>query len=325
MSGTIKPLCAEDLEAVIAIDKAITGNSRRGFFEKRLNAALEQPEDYLYVGLHEQDKLVGYALAKLDFGEFGQPGAKASFDAIGVDQNYQGKGAGHQLLAAVEEILAHKKVDCLSSHVAWSDSTMLGFLSESGFMLAPRVVLSRDTSPIAQVEQFAEDDEPVEIDHSAPEGDEALALSQEPVLVRSMREDDLQKIIRIDRKITDNDRSAYYQRKQDEALNRSGIRVSLVAEMEGFVVGFIMVRLDYGEFGHTSSEAVMDALGVDPDYQANGIGAALMSRLMANLGSLRVDKVRTEIDWNDAGLISYLDNTGFLPAQALVLNRQIPG
>ena len=38
----LRMLTADDLERVIEIDRTITGRSRRGFFEKRLEAA-EQP------------------------------------------------------------------------------------------------------------------------------------------------------------------------------------------------------------------------------------------------------------------------------------------
>ncbi len=127
MSGEIKPLSAQDLEPVIAIDTSIVGTSRRGFFEKRLAAALKQPGEYIYVGLHDAGKLVGYALARLVAGEFGQPGARASFDAVGVDPNHQGRGAGKQLLQAVEKVLAHKGVGELTSQVPWSETAMLGF------------------------------------------------------------------------------------------------------------------------------------------------------------------------------------------------------
>ena len=324
MSETIKPLSADDLEAVIAIDATIAGKSRRGFFEKRLAAALKDPGDYVYVGLHEGCALIGYVLAKLVAGEFGQPDAKASIDAIGVAPDHQGRGAGHQLLQAVEDILTHKGVGEITSQVAWSDPVLPGFFGHIGFALAPRIILTRNTSAILQDDETDnDDDEVLEIDHSAPEGDDPTALSHDRVLVRSMAEADLAAIIKIDRKITGNDRSAYFQRKQQEVLHQSGVRVSLIAELEGFVVGFIMARVDFGEFGRTSSEAVMDALAVDPDYQGQGVGQALMAKLMANLAILQVDNIRTEVNWNDTGLIAYLDATGFAPAQTLVLNQKL--
>lgn len=167
--------------------------------------------------------------------------------------------------------------------------------------------------------------EPTELDFSSPQGDNLEALSRDHVPVRSMTEADLEALIAIDHRATGKDRSAYYQRKQREAMYETGIRVSLVAELDGHPVGFIMARVDYGEFGHTDPQAVMDTIGVDPGYRGRGVGRALMSQLIANLASLRVDHIRTQLDWNDVGLISYLDNVGFTPAQCVVLSRKLNG
>jgi len=48
-----------------------------------------------------------------------------------------------------------------------------------------------------------------------------------------------------------------------------------------------------------------------------------MSQLVANLATLQVDHIRTELDWNDVGLINYLDKLGFAPAQRVVLSRNL--
>ncbi len=130
-------------------------------------------------------------------------------------------------------------------------------------------------------------------------------------------------VISIDKKISGRDRTTYYERKQHEVLRATGVRVSLVAELEGFSVGFIMARVDFGEFGHTGKEAVMDTIGVDPGYQGQGVGQALMSQLMANLSVLRVETVRTEVEWNDVDIIAYLSTAGFVPAQRVAVRRKL--
>ncbi len=318
---TIRPLCAADLEAVIALDTAIAGQSRRGFFEKRLRAALETPRDYVYVGLHQDSRLVGFALARLIDGAFGKPGARASLDAISVAPAVQGQGAGHKLLTALKDILAHKGVSELESQVAWEDRVLLGFLGDTGFSLAPRIILRRKTNEIAatMITPPEPDNPTAEIDHSSPEGDDFTALSRDLVPVRSMTEADLSAIIRIDRKLSGKDRSTYYQHKRQEVMFESGVRVSLVAEIDGFAVGFIMARVDFGEFGHTMTGAVMDAFGVDPGFQNQGVGQALMSQLISNLAILRVEHLRTEVAWNDVSLIAFFSRSEFAPAQRISL------
>ena len=108
----------------------------------------------------------------------------------------------------------------------WSDQALVGFLAEAGFSLAGRVVLSRDTGELAELQSGdSSPADPVEIDHSAPEGDDADALSRDKIPVRSMTEQDINAIISIDRKTAGRDRSAYYKRKQHEVLHQSGVRV----------------------------------------------------------------------------------------------------
>jgi ribosomal protein S18 acetylase RimI-like enzyme len=320
----LKPLSAADLEAVIALDMATTGISRRGYFERRLDFATSRPKDYVYVGLHGDGKLRGFAFAKLVKGEFGNSAASAALDAIGIDPEHSHKGYGQQLLDAVEKVLVGKGVGSLSSQIEWSNGGVISFFNGAGFDLAARTVLTRSTSEIPNWAQAdPADNGIVELDYSAPNSDDFDALSRDRIPVRSMGQTDLRKIISIDKASTGLDRTDYYTRKLDESLHESGVRVSLVAELEGFPVGFIMARVDLGEFGHTSPEAVMDTIGVDPGYQGQGVGHALMSQLMANLAVLRVENVRTEINWNDIDLIAYFASVGFVPAQRITLIREL--
>lgn len=324
MRHTIRPLSPDDLEAVIAIDTATGGTSRRGYFEKRLVAATENPGDYIYVGLHVDDKLAGFAFAKLVGGEFGQTGASASVDSIGVDPAHSGKGYGPKLLAEIETILRRKGVAVLMSQINWNQPKVHGFFAHAGFELAPRLVLTRNTDELVlELDETAPGTDPDGPDFSSPDGDDPNALSRDRVPCRSMQDADLAKIIKIDHALSGTDRTAYCTRKQREILHQSGVQVSLVTLQDGFVVGFIMARVDFGEFGHTSREAVMDMVGVDPMFQGQGIGQILMAKLIANLSILHVDTVRTEVNWDALGMIDYFRRTGFQPAQRLTLRKTL--
>jgi ribosomal protein S18 acetylase RimI-like enzyme len=162
-----------------------------------------------------------------------------------------------------------------------------------------------------------------DVDLSDPSSDDFEALSRDRVPVRTMVESDLKSIVAIDKKITGRDRTAYYKRKVNEVLKESGVRVSLVAEVDGEFAGFIMARVDFGEFGRTAATAIIDTLGVSTGFARKNVGKALVSQLLANLASLQVEKVRTEVEWNDFGLSTFLDRCGFRPSQRLSFSRRV--
>ena len=158
-----------------------------------------------------------------------------------------------------------------------------------------------------------------------PNGDNFLELWRDRIRVRSLTADDLPAIVAIDRANTGRNRREYIRHLVGEVLNRSGIRVSLVAETDrGAPVGFIMVRIDFGEFGRLEPEAVIDTIGVDPLFAQHGIGTALMSQLLVNLRGLQIEKVRTGVAWNDYNLLRFLEQRGFAPSQRLALRKRVP-
>jgi predicted N-acetyltransferase YhbS len=184
--------------------------------------------------------------------------------------------------------------------VEWTDLGLAAFFARSGFRLAPRLVLERTMERLP-------DDETA--------GDE--------LPVRSMTERDLRAIVRLDRKVTRRDRSAYYQRKLAETLRGSAIRMGLVAEQGGRLTGFLMARVEFGEFGRTDPTAVLDTIAVDPDDRGEGIGRSLLEQLLLNLVGLRAERVVTEADWREIPLLAFLAQTGFTNSQRLAFVRPI--
>jgi ribosomal protein S18 acetylase RimI-like enzyme len=165
--------------------------------------------------------------------------------------------------------------------------------------------------------------EPREIDYSQPASDTFGPLPRDLIPIRAIREADLSAITAIDREATGRDRSRYFAAKLGEALHESDVRVSLVAELDGRTVGFIMARVDLGDFGRTEPTAELDTIGVAPDCRALGVGRALLAQLMANLASLRVERVLTEVAWDNHELLAFFSRCGFQTSSCLAFDRRI--
>lgn len=322
----IRLLVAGDLDAVAAIDKAASGRSRRGFYEKRLGRLAREPQAFIALAAERGGAFVGFLFARLYEGEFGTERAEAALDAIGVAADAERQGVGRSLVGALTEAMRGRGIAELSTEIDWSEAALGGFFARVGFSPAPRLILERAVSGLdAPPRPRLTPSEPAfaaEADYSGPSGDDFEALSHDRIPVRSLTAEDLPAILRIDRRHTARDRTAYFRTKLAEAIEESGVRVSLAAEAEGQLAGFIMARVELGEFGRFEPEAVIDTIGIDPDFGHKGIGSALFSQLMTNLRGLRVERVRTELAWNDFGLLSFLDRLGFQPGSRLALRRE---
>ena len=121
MQDHIRALNENDLERVIEIDAKHIDRPRRGFFEKRLSAALREPQNFVYVGYEDADGLEGFIIARILEGEFGRPKPIASMDAIGVDPRVPGKGIGQALIKGMESVLRDKNINEIQTQLDWTN------------------------------------------------------------------------------------------------------------------------------------------------------------------------------------------------------------
>ncbi len=152
---------------------------------------------------------------------------------------------------------------------------------------------------------------------------EDMIAEYDRIVVRTLEPVDLDAMVRIDAKITGRGRRDYLQLKLDEALRDSRVRVSLGAEVDGSLAGFLMGRLWFGEFGVAEPVATLDTIGVDPHRPRCGIGSALMRQFMTNLRGMGVERLQTQAEWNEWGLLHFLESFGFEPRPRLHLETRI--
>jgi ribosomal protein S18 acetylase RimI-like enzyme len=313
---TIRSLQSDDLDRISDIESQIAGHPRRGFLEKRFLAAATHPGAYFACGVVSEGSLLAYAFVRIQTGEFATREAVAVLDVIGVAPEAQGQGLGTRLMSHIDGELKVKGIGRLKTQVDWADPAMVQFFAASGFRLSSSLILERDTAPLEEKSgEFRRDRGMARSD--------ASDLSRDRVLVRSLREADLAEVIRIDHKLTGRDRADYFSAKFREMLLGAGIRVSLVAEEDGVLTGYLMARVDFGEFGKVEANAVIDTIGVHPDFAGYGIGHALLSQLLLNFSTLQVERIQTQIAPEDDDLNRFLRASGFRQSQRLVLVKNL--
>jgi len=146
---------------------------------------------------------------------------------------------------------------------------------------------------------------------------------KEEVVVRRLMESDLKAVIQLDAKITGRQRTEYLRLKIQESMSRVGIAVSLAAELDACFAGFLLARVYHGEFGILEPVAVLDTIGVHPDFRRRGVGDALFDQLCTDLRALGVDRLQTEAAWDDTDMLAFFHREGFRPAPRLCLDLDL--
>jgi len=317
-----RALAVQDLDAVVAIDAALNGRSRRAYFERRLAAALRDADRHLQLAIDEDGALAGFILGRLLEGEFGRSEPGLRMEAFGVKPTAQGRGLGAALAAACEAAAARRGVSEIRTSALWRDHELLRFLDRAGFRLADSHVLDCALDEVelgsARERPAARPAAPSDAnDYGRSSSHDFESLARDVADVGMLKDSDLEAIARVDRRLTGRDRRGYLCRAFAEALADSAVRISLAARVDGAIAGFLMARLDYGDFGRAEPVAVIDTIGVDPLCARQGIGRALLSQLFVNLSALGVERVETVVAPGNLDLMGFFYSAGLRPSERL--------
>ncbi|MFP4088133.1 MAG: GNAT family N-acetyltransferase [Desulfobacteraceae bacterium] len=149
-------------------------------------------------------------------------------------------------------------------------------------------------------------------------------MHEQTVTIRLMEAGDFDAVVEIDGKILKTSRPEYYEQKFEKLFqSKDYLPVSLVAEADGKVVGFVMGELYLGEYGIFQEEATLDTIGVDPDYRHQGVGEQLINEFVAHLRDVGVQKINTLVAWNDTNLIRFFSANRFSPSNTMNLERTL--
>jgi predicted N-acetyltransferase YhbS len=323
---------AEDMESVVALDKATAGRNRRLYFQRRLKAALDQTERHVQFSAEHEGRFVGFVKARRQSGEFGRAEPALLLESISVAPDEQGHGIGSALLARLESEAKRLGLPAIRTTASWRDHAIMRFFDTAGFEVSRNMVLD---CPVRQDGLAAHEADKTlapphvtgfsttELDYSAAAGNDFDALAREKLEIRGLRAADLEDIVRIDQRVTGSRREAHIRELVEEAMSDSAVRVSLLARVDGIAAGFVMARADFGDYGRVEPVAVLDTIGVDPDYGHRGVGHALLSQLFANLRALGVERVETMVARENFGLLGFFYDAAFEQSQRLSFEKRV--
>jgi ribosomal protein S18 acetylase RimI-like enzyme len=139
--------------------------------------------------------------------------------------------------------------------------------------------------------------------------------------IRPMEPVDIDAILAIDKKISGVRRAVTYT---DLITGDLGgvLDLSLVAEVDGQIAGFILARRAY--VGEPVAEVgLVQILGVDPDYQRQGIATKLVEALLESSQSKNLKSIRIILNERDSQLQEFFDRMGFKRGQLIDYTKEL--
>ena len=142
-----------------------------------------------------------------------------------------------------------------------------------------------------------------------------MAIKENDVQIRRMKDIDIDAILEIDRIISGLERALTY----DDLINGSiggEIDSSLVAEVDSQVVGFVMAAIVHAPEKVTEI-CMIQILGVRPDYRRRGIARKLIRALADTCSSKDIKMIRVMLDRHDTQLQGLFKTLEFRPGNLI--------
>jgi GNAT superfamily N-acetyltransferase len=153
--------------------------------------------------------------------------------------------------------------------------------------------------------------------------------SSSGVKIQPLSLDNIKDIVRIEKRIEgklgiiNEERMEYLKEATRYNIERSDPMLSLGAELDGNIVGFIIGEIRIWEFGIGEKTGWIRILGVDPDFQRRGIGRKLGEALLEHFERRGIKRVRTMAEWYTGDLISFFKSLGFNMLNMIPLEKEL--
>jgi len=143
------------------------------------------------------------------------------------------------------------------------------------------------------------------------------------IKLRPITELDIEAVTEIDEKITGKYKPDDWERRFGYYLRRDP-ELSLIAEEDGRVVGFMLGEVRAGEFGLEEPAGWIEVMGVDPECQGRSVGRELLGGMLANFRTRKATAVRTLVnEQSQAQLLAFFEKSDFQPTPLKTLEHKL--
>lgn len=143
----VRTMHEDDLDAVVAIDAAATGQRRPNYFKRMLERTVKDADFQISLVAEVDDVVAGCVIATLYYGEYGVMEPTASIDAVGVLREYRRQHVARAMMRQLRLNLCALRIETVRTEVRWDDFELLRFFSREGFRPGTRICLEQSLDP----------------------------------------------------------------------------------------------------------------------------------------------------------------------------------
>ena len=145
---------------------------------------------------------------------------------------------------------------------------------------------------------------------------------EDTVNIREITLKDAEAIQNIRKAISEDDAKVEFVKIIERQISEGEDKSSLVAEINGNVVGYMISTSLYAGFGIKKSAWIM-AIGVHPDFMGQGIGLKLAEKICDIYRDKGVKNIYSSVLWDSTDVLSFFKKLGFERSEFINLKKKL--
>ena len=145
---------------------------------------------------------------------------------------------------------------------------------------------------------------------------------EDTVNIREISLNDAEAIQDIRKAISEDDAEVNFEKIIKQQISEGAAKSSLVAQINGNVVGYMISTSLYAGFGIKKSAWIM-AIGVHPDYMGQGIGLALARKICDIYREKGIKYIYSSVIWDSTDVLSFFKKLGFERSEFINLKKKL--